>query len=172
MSTSSLLVYFSIYYFDSVDYVVSFQVTSQHNVQPWQGLCEREALWSFFFFSPFLYVPCSHCYTFPSSMCVRRRHPQSCIFVNWKGSGSGGCRGEGGDSSRLLGWLTFQPQTQREMAGENEATCVCVCVNEYVYVHVCVSMGGCVGWVISLINFPSAKYGLLKLGKHTWELKV
>lgn len=151
MSTSSLLVYFSIYYFDSVDYVVSFQVTSRHNVQPWQGLCEREALWSFFL-PPFLYVPCSHCYTFPSSMCVRRRHPQSCIFVNWKGSGSGGCRGEGGDSSRLLGWLTFQPQTQREMAGENEATCVCVCVCEWICVCACMCF---YGWVCRLSDFSN-----------------
>lgn len=136
----------------SVDYIVSFQVTSRHNVQPWQGLCEREALWSFFFSPPFLYVPCSHCYTFPSSMCVRRRHPQSCIFVNWKGSGSGGCRGEGGDSSRLLGWLTFQPQTQREMAGENEATCVCVSVCEWICVCACMCF---YGWVCRLSDFSN-----------------
>lgn len=47
-----------------------------------------------------LFFLCSNCDTFLSSVSVRRssswKHPQSCIFVNWGGSGSWGRWGERG----------------------------------------------------------------------------
>lgn len=144
------LLFYLLLFFSRLHRFFSSHISAQHATMT-RSVRTRSSL-KLFFFPPFLYVPCSHCYTFPSSMCVRRRHPQSCIFVNWKGSGSGGCRGEGGDSSRLLGWLTFQPQTQREMAGENEATCVCVSVCEWICVCACMCF---YGWVCRLSDFSN-----------------
>lgn len=85
-------------------------------------------------FFPFFYSPlelwCSYCCAFPSALSVQRshfwKHPQSCIFVNWDGSGNGaaarrGCRWQ-------ITWLTFQPQIWRAVTGEmyfNRTACVC-----------------------------------------------
>ncbi len=105
---------------------------------------------SFFwaFFPPLLYLSCSHCYAFPSAVSVRRsrswKHPQSCIFVNCRGSGSGGrWGGVRGGGAVSVGKLTHFPTPDPESSGWWKCTvaglcvCVCMCVCVYVYRWVC-----------------------------------
>lgn len=93
----------------------------------------------FFFFlsSSLLCLSCSHCYAFPSAVSVRRscswKHPQSCIFVNWRGSGGGGCcegRREGGGCQQIA-WLTFQPQIIAWCKCTLAGLWVCMCVHRW-----------------------------------------
>ena len=111
----------------------------------WQACIAQQNVshvsWKLFFF--FLYI--SHTVTvcaFPSAVSVRRscswKHPQSCIFVNWRGSGSGGCWGRGGGwgCQQKIAWLTFQPQPLRAARCEHVATVEGLCV--------CVYTSGCV----------------------------
>lgn len=104
-------------------------------------MCKQQAnlvdLRGLFFSSSLLCLSCSHCYAFPSAVSVRRscswKHPQSCIFVNWRGSGGGGCcegRREGGGCQQIA-WLTFQPQIIAWCKCTLAGLWVCMCVHRW-----------------------------------------